>query len=74
MKIEPGIYLHFKGNKYEVITTARHSETSDVLVIYKALYKSEEFGDQAIWARPIENFTEIIEVNVKKISRFSLIE
>lgn len=66
--------MHYKGKKYEVITTARHSETLEVLVIYKALYKSEEFGNQAIWARPIENFTQRINVDGKNVPRFSLIE
>jgi len=50
-----GRYRHFKGKEYEVIGVARHSETLEELVIYKALYDSE-FGKGALWARPKEDF------------------
>lgn len=72
-KIIPGIYRHYKGNKYEVIGTARHSETLEELVVYKALYTSTEFGENALWVRPLKTFEEVIEVKGKTIPRFEKI-
>lgn len=68
-----GRYEHYKGKQYEVIGIARHSETSEELVIYKALYDSEEFGKNALWARPKSMFLETINVDGKEISRFRFI-
>ncbi len=69
MKLEKGLYRHYKGNLYEVILTAQHSETEEWMVVYKALY-----GDKGIWVRPYDMFTENVEVEGKKISRFEKIE
>ena len=69
-----GKYKHYKGHKYEVIGVARHSESLEELVIYKALYESEEFGKNAIWARPKKMFLETININGKTIPRFEFIE
>lgn len=55
-----GKYQHYKGKFYEVIGIAKHSETLEDLVIYKALYDSEEFGNNALWARPKSMFLEEI--------------
>jgi len=71
--IVPGIYQHYKGNRYQVIGTARHSETLEELVIYKALYTSEDFGKNALWARPAKMFLETVELNGKKIPRFTFL-
>lgn len=60
-----GRYQHYKGGKYEVIGIAKHSETNEDLVIYRALY-----GDKQIWARPLPVFLEEVEVEGKKIPRF----
>lgn len=49
-----GKYQHYKGQFYEVIGVARHSETLEELVVYRALYDSEEFGKNALWVRPLK--------------------
>ena len=69
-RIKLGKYEHYKGKQYEVVGLARHSETLEELVVYKALYNSEEFGDNALWARPKKMFFETINVDGKKVSRF----
>lgn len=56
MEIKPGRYRHFKGNLYEVIGIASHSETMEPMVIYRALY-----GDGALWVRPAAMWTETID-------------
>jgi hypothetical protein len=52
---------------------ARHSETNELMVVYKALYKSEKFGDRAWWVRPLEMFTGEVKVNGKRVSRFEFV-
>ncbi len=52
MNVEPGIYEHFKGQRYEVFGTTRHSETEEVFVSYRKLY-----DDYSYWVRPVEMFT-----------------
>ena len=54
--VKPGRYRHFKGNEYEVIGTARHSETLEEMVVYRALY-----GDGGLWVRPAAMWTEQVE-------------
>ena len=56
MEIKPGIYRHFKGNRYEVIGIASHSETMEPMVIYRALY-----GQQGLWVRPAAMWNEQVE-------------
>ena len=56
MDIKPGKYRHFKGNLYEVIGTASHSETLEPMVVYRALY-----GEQGLWVRPAAMWNEIVE-------------
>lgn len=53
MDIKPGIYQHFKGNRYRVLYVARHSETLEPMVVYQALY-----GDGGVWVRPAAMWTE----------------
>lgn len=67
-KILPGNYRHFKGNEYEVIGIARHSETEEELVVYKALY-----GSQGLWIRPLSMWNEIVDYNGDKVRRFTYI-
>jgi hypothetical protein len=66
--IKLGKYLHYKGKEYEVIGVAKHSETLEDLVIYKALY-----GEGDLWARPKSMFLEEVDVDGKKVSRFKYI-
>jgi hypothetical protein len=64
-KLKLGKYQHYKGNTYEVLTLARHSETEEWLVVYKMCY-----GDESIWVRPYEMFIEEIKVEGKRVARF----
>ena len=54
--IKPGRYRHFKGKEYEVLGVARHSETEEELVVYRALY-----GDFGLWVRPVSMWNETVE-------------
>ncbi len=67
--VEKGRYRHFKGKEYEVLFTARHSESEEELVIYRALY-----GDGAIWARPLPMFSESVIHEGKEVPRFQKIK
>ncbi len=69
-----GKYQHYKGKQYEVIGFARHSETLEELVIYKALYDSEEFGSNALWVRPKSMFFETVNIDGQELPRFRYIE
>ncbi|MBP8032926.1 MAG: DUF1653 domain-containing protein [Psychrobacter sp.] len=64
-----GIYRHYKGNLYQVLHTAQHSETEESLVVYRCLY-----GEYGVWVRPLTMFTETVEVDGKEIPRFELIK
>jgi len=68
MKLQSGIYKHYKGNLYEVLNTAQHSETEEWMVVYKALY-----GEEGMWVRPYEMFVEKVEVEGKFVSRFEFV-
>ena len=67
--IAVGKYRHFKGNEYEVISIARHSETKEPMVVYRALY-----GDHGGWVRPAEMWNETIERDGKIYQRFERID
>jgi cyclomaltodextrinase len=67
---KPGKYIHYKNKPYEVIGVARHSETLEELVVYRAQYDSEEFGHNSLWVRPKEMFMEDVEVDGKMVPRF----
>ena len=69
MFIKPGKYIHFKGNEYEVIGTATHSETLEETVVYRALY-----GDGGLWVRPASMWHEMVEHNGRHIKRFTHID
>lgn len=67
-EIVKGRYRHFKGNEYEVVDFAKDSETTELMVIYRALY-----GEHELWVRPYKMFQEIIERDGKKMRRFEKI-
>lgn len=62
-----GRYRHYKGKEYEVIGVAKHSETLEEMVVYRALY-----GEGQIWVRPLTMFLEEVEVDGKIVPRFAL--
>ncbi|WP_035317105.1 DUF1653 domain-containing protein [Clostridium sp. MSTE9] len=64
--LKPGRYRHFKGNEYELLYVARHSETLEEMVVYRALY-----GEGGVWVRPAGMWSEIIERNGVSVPRFS---
>lgn len=64
----PGRYRHFKGKEYELLCTARHSETVELMVVYRALY-----GEGGIWVRPASMWNEEIERDGKTFRRFTFI-
>jgi hypothetical protein len=64
--IRPGRYRHYKGNDYQVIGIARHSETEEELVVYRKLY-----DDGSLWVRPLAMFTEDVVVDGQNIQRFA---
>ena len=72
-KLTIGKYKHYKGKFYEMIGVARHSETLEELVVYKALYESLEFGKSALWVRPLTMFKETVSVDGKIIPRFEFV-
>jgi hypothetical protein len=64
-----GIYQHYKGNRYQVLHFAKHSETEEDLVVYRALY-----GQYGVWVRPLGMFKEMVAVEGKSVPRFELIQ
>ena len=67
--IKLGKWKHFKGNEYEVIAIAKHSETLEPMVVYRALY-----GDGGIWVRPASMWNETVERDGKTYKRFTFVE
>ncbi|EGV34691.1 DUF1653 domain-containing protein [Neisseria weaveri] len=68
-QIKPGIYRHYKGNLYEVIGSATHSETGENMVVYRALY-----GTYGLWIRPAAMFSENIKIGQTMQPRFTCIQ
>ena len=64
-EIVPGLYRHFKGNYYRVLSIARHSETTEPMVVYQALY-----GNGGIWVRPADMWNETVKRDGEEIRRF----
>ncbi len=67
--ITPGIYIHYKGGRYDVIGVAKHSESLEEYVVYKHLD-----GEPSLWIRPAAMFAESVTVNGESIPRFRFIE
>ena len=65
--LQPGRYRHYKGKFYEVIDVARHSESGELLVVYRCLY-----GDYSLWVRPLAMFRETVDVAGEQVQRFAL--
>jgi len=65
-EIRPGRYRHYKGNYYEVVGVARHSETEEEYVVYRCLY-----GDCSLWVRPVAMFLENVTVDGREMPRFA---
>lgn len=66
--IQKGRYRHYKGNFYEVVDVAKHSESLEDLVVYRALY-----GDFGLWVRPLQMFLEDVTVNGHVQKRFAFV-
>lgn len=65
-EIKTGRYRHFKGNEYQVLHLAKHSETQEIMVVYQALY-----GEKEIWVRPASMWNETVERNGSVQKRFT---
>lgn len=68
-ELKLGRYRHYKGNEYEVIGVAKHTETLEDLVIYRKLY-----GERGLWVRPLAIFTEEVDMVDGKVPRFEYLE
>ena len=66
--ILPGVYRHYKGNRYQVLYLAKHSETLEDMVVYQALY-----GEYGIWVRPASMWNETVDYQGKQVKRFTYI-
>ena len=69
MSLKPGVYRHFKGNLYELLCTAKHSETLEEMVVYRALY-----GEGGVWVRPASMWDEHVEKDGYSGPRFAPVE
>ena len=67
--MEKGIYEHYKGNRYELLYIANHSETLEKMVVYKALY-----GEGKVWVRPLSMWNETVIYDGKEVLRFKKID
>ena len=70
MTLKIGKHKHYKGKLYEVIGIARHSETLEELVVYRALYQVD---GENLWVRPMKMFLEEVEIEGKKMPRFEFL-
>ncbi|MBO5244886.1 MAG: DUF1653 domain-containing protein [Selenomonadales bacterium] len=68
-ELKTGKYRHYKGKEYEVLAVAKHSETLEEMVVYRALY-----GDYGYWVRPLAMFGETVMIDGQEMPRFRYIE
>ena len=68
MELKPGLYRHFKGNLYRLLYVAKHSETLEPMVVYRALY-----GDGEIWTRPASMWFDVVIQDFNLVTRFTYI-
>ncbi|MGQ0650854.1 MAG: DUF1653 domain-containing protein [Betaproteobacteria bacterium] len=66
--MKTGRYRHYKGKEYEVLAVAKHTESGEYVVVYRALY-----GDYALWVRPREMFLGTVQVHGQEVPRFEYI-
>ena len=67
-ELPPGRYRHYKGPEYDVLGTARHSETEETLVVYRPVVAKDHAG---LWVRPLAMFVESVEVDGRRVPRFA---
>lgn len=66
--VRTGVYRHYKGNFYEVIGTALHSETLEPMIVYRALY-----GEHGLWVRPAHMWGELVDTREGRVCRFAYV-
>jgi hypothetical protein len=71
--IATGVYKHYKGKNYQVLGEAIHSETLEIMVVYKPLYETNGIPNDNLWVRPLTMFLEQVNVEGKLMSRFEKI-
>jgi hypothetical protein len=64
-----GLYRHYKGQEYQVLDVARHSETQEWLVVYRCLY-----DDYSLWVRPYDMFVGTVNIEGKQMPRFAFVK
>lgn len=67
--VKPGRYRHFKGREYQVLGIAKHSESLEPYVVYRALY-----GEGQLWIRPVPLFEETVRVEGREVPRFEYLD
>ncbi|AWF80632.1 DUF1653 domain-containing protein [Microbulbifer sp. A4B17] len=67
--MQRGLYRHYKGNLYEILHTAKHSETEETMIVYRALY-----GSYGVWVRPQSLFNDSVSKDGSEIPRFELVQ
>lgn len=73
-EIKLGLYRHYKGKEYQVIGIGTQTESREIMVVYKHLYDTPGYDENALWVRPYEMFVENVMVNGKEVPRFEYID
>lgn len=72
MNIKTGRYRHYKGRDYQVLALVQHSETEEIMVLYRPLYGSPE--SRSLWVRPLAMFNERVVSEGQQVARFEFVE